>query len=100
MNMGLLDAPTEPASDDLTSLEERIRRIVELVGELRRENAALAQGMKAAATEREQAAGDAAEARAQAAGVKQELESLRAERSQVRGRIERLLGQMDLLGPG
>jgi FtsZ-binding cell division protein ZapB len=40
---------------------------------------------------------EAAEARTQAARLAEELESLRGERKHVRTRIEKLLGQMDLL---
>ena len=62
--------------DALTSLEERIRHTVEIVGTLRAErDAAVAEAHK----------------------LRQELEGLRGERKQVRTRIEKLLGQMDLL---
>jgi hypothetical protein len=42
----------------------------------------------------------ASEARAEATRVAGEMESLRSERKQVRTRIEKLLGQMDLLSEG
>ena len=62
--------------DALAELEERIRRTVELVSTLRAErDAAVAESQK----------------------LRQELESLRGERKQVRTRIEKLLGQMELL---
>ena len=62
--------------DALAELEERIRRTVELVSTLRTErDAAVAESQK----------------------LRQELESLRGERKQVRTRIEKLLGQMELL---
>jgi FtsZ-binding cell division protein ZapB len=69
--------------DSLASLEERITRAVELVGSLKAENASLEKQVTAALAERD--------------ASKQELEDLRAERKQVRTRIEKLLGQMDLL---
>jgi FtsZ-binding cell division protein ZapB len=69
--------------DSLASLEERITRAVELVASLKAENASLEKQVAAAVAERD-------------AG-KQELEDLRTERKQVRTRIEKLLGQMDLL---
>ena len=72
--------------DSLSSLEERITRAVELVAELRREKAEL--------TEQLEAANSSA---AQSQKYLQELEDLRKERKQVRTRIEKLLGQMDLL---
>jgi FtsZ-binding cell division protein ZapB len=62
--------------DALASLEERITRAVELVMTLRAEKAEL---------------------EAQRDAVSQELDELRSERKQVRTRIEKLLGQMDLL---
>jgi uncharacterized coiled-coil DUF342 family protein len=66
----------EPDDDALASLEERIHRTVELVSTLR--------------TERDAAVADAQKLRA-------ELEDLRSQRKQARVRIEKLLGQMDLI---
>jgi uncharacterized coiled-coil DUF342 family protein len=64
------------ASDALSSLEERIHRTVDLVSTLRSErDAALADTRK----------------------LRQELEDLRSQRKQARVRIEKLLGQMDLI---
>jgi FtsZ-binding cell division protein ZapB len=65
-------------SDDaaLAALEERIHRAVDLVSTLR--------------NERDVAVADARK-------LRQELEDLRAQRKQARVRIEKLLGQMDLL---
>ena len=62
--------------DALASLEERIHRTVELVAALR--------------TERDAAIADAHQ-------LKRELDDLRAQRKQARVRIEKLLGQMDLI---
>ena len=62
--------------DALASLEERIHRTVELVSTLR--------------AERDAAVTDAQK-------LRQELEDLRSQRKQARVRIEKLLGQMDLL---
>jgi FtsZ-binding cell division protein ZapB len=85
--------PVESESSELealASLEERIRRAAELVSSLRAErDAALAE----LAISRKAAAPAHDEARA----LRTELESLRGERTQVRKRIEKLLGQMDLL---
>jgi len=66
----------EPDDDALASLEERIHRTVELVSTLR--------------TERDAAVADAQKLRV-------ELEDLRSQRKQARVRIEKLLGQMDLI---
>jgi len=69
--------------DPLASLEERITRAVELVSALRLENLNIAAQLETALAERDEA--------------RQELEEMRSERRQVRTRIEKLLGQMDLL---
>ena len=69
--------------DSLASLEDRILKAVELVSRLR--------------AEKEAAAREATEARALATRVALEMEQLRSERKHVRTRIEKLLGQMDLL---
>lgn len=75
--------PVEQESDSLSSLEERISLAVQLVARLRKE--------KQAAVE------EAAEAKAAAARLSDEVKTLHAERKQVRGRIEKLLGQIDQL---
>jgi uncharacterized coiled-coil DUF342 family protein len=62
--------------DALASLEERIHRTVELVSTLR--------------SERDAAIADARQ-------LHQELDDLRSQRKQARVRIEKLLGQMDLI---
>jgi len=82
-------APQEE-TDSLASLEERITRAVELVTALRKEKDQLAARVKTVETER-----DSALFEARKAG--EELDALRGERKQVRTRIEKLLGQMDLL---
>jgi cell division protein ZapB len=69
--------------DTLSSLEERITRTVDLVTQLRADNQALEAELQTARTQTER--------------LSQELEEVRAERKQVRTRIEKLLGQMDLL---
>jgi FtsZ-binding cell division protein ZapB len=69
-------SPSQQELDALASLEERITRAVELVTTLRAEKA---------------------DAEAQRDAAIQELDELRSERKQVRTRIEKLLGQMDLL---
>jgi FtsZ-binding cell division protein ZapB len=88
-----MEAPAQaPIADDdaLASLEERIRRTVELVTTLRAERDAAIAELDAV----KRAAGSAL---ADAQKFRQEIESLRGERKQVRTRIEKLLGQMDLL---
>ena len=90
-------SPREQEIDALSSLEERINRAVEAVSYLRKEKDVIAQQLETVMAERDAARKDAALAQAQAQKVAQELEDLRSERKQVRTRIEKLLGQMDLL---
>lgn len=80
-------------ADSLAALEERVRQTAELVARLRRERDAAVAAQQAA--ERQ-----VAEARAQAASLSEELEALRAERAQVRTRVEKLLAQIDALAAG
>ena len=91
-------------ADTLEALEERITRAVELVIDLRAEKETLEGKLRSAVTERDEALrqaeaaqAEAAEARANLEHTAGELDSLRSERKQVRTRIEKLLGQMDLL---
>ena len=81
-----MGSPSVQEADSLGRLEERIRQAAELVARMRRE--------------RDTAVGEAAEARTLASALSKELETLRAERQEVRARIEKLLGQMDLLSGG
>jgi len=90
-------AADEQETDALASLEERINRAVEAVSYLRKEKETIAGQLQSAMAERDAARKDAALAQAQAQKVAQELDDLRSERKQVRTRIEKLLGQMDLL---
>lgn len=87
--MALIDQ--EPEVDTLAHLEDRIQKAVELVLKLRQEkDAAL----------KELAETQAAWEETQTSNQKlsEELDSLRAERKQVRNRLERLLGHIDTLG--
>ena len=74
-------SPLDFDVDALSNLEERIQRAVQLVEQLRNE--------KDAAVEA------AAEAKAENERLASELKALQTERKQVRGRIEKLLGQID-----
>jgi len=76
-------SPVQKETDPLASLEERITRAAELVANLRAEKADLQAQLRAAFEDRD--------------SYRQELDELRSERKQVRTRIEKLLGQMDLL---
>ena len=79
-----------PEEDALTSLEDRIRRAVDLVATLRAERDAALAELDAV----KRAAGSAL---SDSQKMRQEIDSLRGERKQVRTRIEKLLGQMELL---
>ncbi len=95
--MAQAQAIREVETDSLSSLEERINRAVELVTNLREQNEALQRKVDEAAAERDAARLEAAKALEQARASAQEMDDLRSERKQVRTRIEKLLGQMDLL---
>ncbi len=71
-----MEAVQEESIDMLGNLEQRITHAVELITNLRAENEQLRQRYT---------------------GVQRELDELRSERKQVKARIEKLLGQMDLL---
>lgn len=88
----------EDDADALASLEEQILRAVEMVAVLRQEKDALARKLEEAEADRAAALQQAAEAGARAEQVAREMESLRAERKQVRTRIEKLKDQLELLG--
>ena len=77
-----------PEADSLASLEDRIRRAVELVAQLRAER-------YAAFLERDAARNGAGAALSEMQKLRDEVEEMRGERKQVRARIEKLLGQMD-----
>jgi FtsZ-binding cell division protein ZapB len=77
--------------DSLANLEERIHRAVELVARLRAD-------LDSANAARDAAAREADGARERVAALTREVEALRAERQHVRGRVEKLLAQIDSLG--
>jgi FtsZ-binding cell division protein ZapB len=76
-------SPAQQEKDPLAILEDRITRAAELVANLRAEKADLGAQLHSALEDRD--------------SYRQELDELRSERKQVRTRIEKLLGQMDLL---
>jgi len=86
----------ESELDSLANLEERIRRAVELVSLLKAErDAALSDLAEARVAMAELAS--AKKTAAEVEKLREEIAGLRAERKQVRVRIEKLLGQMDQL---
>jgi hypothetical protein len=78
------------SADDFVALEERVKRTVELV---KRERQARA----AAEAHAADAEGKVLAQAAQTERLQSELSALRAERDQVRQRVERLLAQLDAL---
>ena len=70
-------ANVDQETDSLAGLEERVLKAVQLVQRLRQEKEALTKDVEE---------------------LHQELDAMRAERKQVRARIEKLLGQIDTLG--
>jgi FtsZ-binding cell division protein ZapB len=87
-------------ADALDHLEERIRRAAETVAALRAERDAALAEADAARKAATAAIGEAERLRQQSADaekLRQELNGLRTERKQVKVRIEKLLGQMDML---
>jgi FtsZ-binding cell division protein ZapB len=87
--MAMIDQ--EPEVDTLGHLEERIQKAVELVTRLRQEKEAALQELAET-----QAAWEETQNSNQK--LSEELDSMRAERKQVRNRLERLLGHIDTLG--
>ena len=81
---------SDSPADELASLEERIRRTVDLVATLREER-------DAALAELDEARNVNTAASAENQKLRQEIETMRTERKQVKTRIEKLLGQMELL---
>jgi uncharacterized coiled-coil DUF342 family protein len=79
-----------PEEDALYGLEERIRRLADLVIALRAER-------DEAVAERDAARNAAGSTLSELQKLREEILELRGERKQVRQRIEKLLGQMDLL---
>ena len=106
-----MQAVQEESIDTLASLEQRITRAVELLSNLRSENEQLRQNLNVAQEELNSVKGARDESQAQSAWLQkqngdleqkmtrlsQEMEELRSERKQVKARIEKLLGQMDLV---
>lgn len=73
----------EPHLDALDGLEDRIQKAVSLVSSLRKERETLSQELAGAQSELER--------------LQNEIAAMREERTQVRGRIEKLLGHIDQL---
>lgn len=77
-------ATPELETDSLSGLEERVQKAVALVQRLRQEKDA--------------ALKELADVKLENSHLNEELDGLKAERKQVRARIEKLLGHIDQLG--
>lgn len=86
----------ESELDSLANLEERVRRAVELVSSLKAERDSAMNELADMRTALAELA-SARKAAAETEKLREEIAGLRAERKQVRVRIEKLLGQMDQL---
>ncbi len=85
-----MDILSEQEQDTLDNLEARVAKAVELMAQLRAER-------DAAREEASRWEAEAAALRGSLTKAEQERETMQAERKAVRSRIEKLLGQMDLL---
>jgi chromosome segregation ATPase len=106
-----MEAVQEEGIDNLANLEERITRAVQVITNLRSENAQLQQRVKAAEDSLGATRSELEEAQALTAEYQkengelerkvsqltQEVDHMRGERKQVKTRIEKLLDQLDLL---
>jgi len=86
-----IQVPEEQESDALSRLEDRIQRAVALVLQLRQEKDSLTNRLN-------QTESSLAESRNDNARLSDEIQTLKTERQQVRGRLEKLLGHIDQLG--
>ena len=91
---------SQEESSFLAELEERIVKAVEVVTSLRKENNALQDQLSSAASVQSDTDKALAASQQECSRLQKEIESLTAERKQVRTRIEKLLSQMDALSAG
>jgi regulator of replication initiation timing len=85
-----MEATTDPQLDALASLEARIAKAVSVIGQLRQERDSAREEAELLRLERD-------ELREKLAKMEAERETMQSERKAVRARIEKLLGQMDLI---
>jgi FtsZ-binding cell division protein ZapB len=92
-----MNAPQQEERSPLEDLESRIMLAVETVGRLKEERKELEARLRSALEEKEVVSRALALAREEVERLTRELDGVRSERKQVRGRIEKLLGQLDLI---
>ncbi|HYA17001.1 MAG TPA: hypothetical protein VEF06_06025 [Bryobacteraceae bacterium] len=90
--------PESREADALTHLEERIQKTVALVTRLRAEKEAAAKELAAVQSELGTARLELAQSQQASAQLSAELSTLRAEKLEVRSRLEKLLSHIDQLG--
>jgi predicted nucleic acid-binding Zn-ribbon protein len=83
--------------DSLQGLEERILKAVGLIQKLREENLSLRDQLQESEAATRKAVAALESIQSASSNAEKEVELLRAERKQVKNRIEKLLGQMDRL---
>lgn len=76
--------------DALASLEERIAKAVELMSDLRQEREIIMKDLESAIAAKEVAERETAR-------LQQQVETLQAEQQTVKSRLQKILGQLDLL---
>jgi chromosome segregation ATPase len=85
-------------ADALTSLEDRIQKLVSLVGRLRAEKEAAVAELRSTQSALAAAEASLEDTKSGTSRLSHEVTELRAERQQVRNRLEKLLGHIDQLG--
>jgi chromosome segregation ATPase len=90
--------PEPQEADALTSLEDRIQKTVALVGRLRQEKDAALKELAGAQAALAAAQAELESSQSGTVQLTRELSALRAEKAQVRNRLEKLLGHIDQLG--
>ncbi len=83
--------------DSLQGLEERILKAVGLIQKLREENLSLRDQLQESEAATRKAVAALESIQSASSNAEKEVELVRAERKQVKNRIEKLLGQMDRL---
>jgi FtsZ-binding cell division protein ZapB len=87
-------------TDALLHLEERILRAIDLVNSLRADKQGLLSERAKLISEKEALETELLNTQAEVEELQSQLAALREERKEVKGRIERLLGQMDSINVG
>src|ERR1700746_3907480 len=90
MSVKAVREPEAPSADDFHSLEEKVYRTIELLKVARQERA---EAERDSARLREQLSSQ----RSEQESIRREVVELRREREEVRGRVKKMLNQIDAL---